>query len=105
MEIRDILNKENEEVRERAALSAERIREIAQDPAVPEPYRAYFRKTAGFLLLALKTREEVLSGTDRDWTLEQLEARNHALYEDILPEHYGESFADPAYAARILGEE
>ena len=33
-----------------------------------------------------------------------LQERNHRLYEDILPEHYEESFANPDYAVKELGE-
>ena len=36
--------------------------------------------------------------------MEQLQEQNHRLYEDILPEHYGESFANPDYAVKELGE-
>ena len=27
------------------------------------------------------------------------------MYLDILPEHYSESFANPAYACQVLGDE
>ena len=37
-------------------------------------------------------------------TLKELQQRNHALYEDILPENYENSFANPAYAVKMLGE-
>ena len=37
--------------------------------------------------------------------MEQLKERNLALYQDILPENYGSSYADPAYAVSQLGEE
>ena len=37
-------------------------------------------------------------------TLEELQALNGRLYEDILPEHYGESYANPSYAVDCLGE-
>ena len=36
--------------------------------------------------------------------MEQLQEQNHRLYEDILPEHYGESFANPDYVVKELGE-
>lgn len=37
--------------------------------------------------------------------MEELQQRNRALYEDILPENYENSFANPAYAVKMLGEE
>ncbi|MBO1722888.1 leucyl aminopeptidase, partial [Extibacter sp. GGCC_0201] len=36
---------------------------------------------------------------------EQMQEINKALYEDILEEQYGHSYADPAYAVKQLGEE
>ena len=38
-------------------------------------------------------------------SLEELQDWNSRLYGDILPGAYGESYADPAYAARCLGGE
>lgn len=40
----------------------------------------------------------------RDAGLEQLQAWNHDLYEDILPEHYGQSFSNPAFGAAQMDE-
>ena len=36
-------------------------------------------------------------------TLEALQEENYALYKDILPENYRESFANPDYAVEVLG--
>ena len=47
----------------------------------------------------VKEREE-----GKKLSLPQLQERNHRLYEDILPEHYEESFANPDYAVKELGE-
>ncbi len=49
--------------------------------------------------LMIKEKEE-----GKKFSLEQLQEQNHRLYEDILPEHYGESFANPDYAVKELGE-
>jgi hypothetical protein len=38
-------------------------------------------------------------------SLEELQRRNRALYADILPEHYEESYGNPAYAVGELGED
>ena len=37
--------------------------------------------------------------------MEELQERNRQLYEDILPENYGISYANPTYAEEILGKE
>ena len=37
-------------------------------------------------------------------TLEALQEENYALYQDILPENYRESFANPDYAVEVLGD-
>jgi len=38
-------------------------------------------------------------------SLEELKELNDSLYRDILPEHYGESYGNPEYAAEKLGED
>lgn len=38
-------------------------------------------------------------------SLERLSDINRKLYEDILPENYGESYGNPDYAVKMLGEE
>ena len=72
-------------IAERIASSYTRIAEIAGERVVPEPFGSFFRKTAEFLLFVKK-------GAD-----------NRALYEDILPENYAHSYANPDYAAEALG--
>ena len=94
----------NEEVGERFELSAERIGEIEQDAAASEPFGAYFRKTAGFLTQLADIWKKVASGEADRMDLGACEAQNAMLYQDILPEHYDESYANPTYAVSVLGE-
>ena len=70
---------------ERIELSIGRIAEIPTEALVPQPFRDYFERVAEFLLSVKK------------------DADNRKLYEDILPEHYGMSYANPDYAAAKLG--
>lgn len=68
-----------------------------------EPYRSYFNQMAAFTaqieeLARLQLREDLDA-----FTLEELQQLNDRLYADILPEHYTESYANPAYAVRMLG--
>ena len=81
----------------------ERILEIPSEERVAEPYRSYFNQMAAFTaqieeLARLQLREDLDA-----FTLEELQQLNDRLYADILPEHYTESYANPAYAVRMLG--
>ena len=105
MGYQDIYQEMNEQVEERFALVAERVDEIEKNAETSEPYAAYFRKTAGFLTQLAEIRQKDASGELAGMSMEECEAQNAALYQDILPEHYGESYANPAYAVSVLGEE
>ena len=89
---------------ERYGLAMERIGQIEKEQAVPAPYGEYFRETAGFLLLMGQVRELLRSGGGDELTLEQWQEWNRRIYEDILPENYGESYGNPVLAERKLGE-
>lgn len=101
----ELWNEENTLVRERYDLAMERIAEIPGENRVAEPYRAYFECLSGFVGqiedLALRQMREELE----DISLEEQKALNRALYADVLPDHYEESYANPAYAAKLLGED
>ena len=99
---------EKELLRERLELALDRIREIPGDDWQGEglqPWREYFTVVAKFLLLIEDNRKFLEQGGLKTAALEELQQRNRALYEDILPEKYESSFANPAYAAKMLGEE
>ncbi len=101
MDYRTILQEENDAVRERLDLSMERVAAMGEDD-IRQPYGNYFRCVSRFILMIgelVKEREE-----GKKLSLPQLQERNHRLYEDILPEHYEESFANPDYAVKELGE-
>ncbi|MEG0687780.1 MAG: aminopeptidase [Hungatella sp.] len=94
---------ENESVKERYDLSMERIFTVITEDSVPEPYRAYFQKTAKFITMIGTLYEELAAGRLDQASMEVLQDWNHKLYEDILPEAYETSYANPAYAVRMLG--
>lgn len=99
---------EREILQERLELALLRIREIPGEDfqgAELLPWKEYFTTVAKFLLLIEDTRQFLEQGKQATATLEELQQRNHALYEDILPENYENSFANPAYAVKMLGEE
>ena len=111
MDYRILLQEENDAVRERYELSMERIRSMDTEE-MGLPYGCYFKKVSAFIRrierLAKWVEETGLSGEDglegTSLTLEALQEENYALYQDILPENYRESFANPDYAVEVLGD-
>lgn len=101
----ELWNEENTQVRERYDLAMERIAQIPGEHRVKEPYQGYFACMAGFVGqiedLALRQMREELE----DLSLEEQKALNRTLYADVLPEQYEESYANPTYAAKLLGED
>ena len=94
----------NELAAERYELVAERIAEIAEAAQAPEPFAEYFRTNATYLQSLRALYEKGKSGSLAARSMEECEADNEALYGEILPEAYGHSYANPAYAAARLGE-
>ena len=106
MDYRELLKEENDSVALRFELARDRVAEIFAETEGDTVCKdagvcAYFHRTAAFL----KDVYEVYDARDRKLSLAELEERNLLLYGDILPEHYAESFANPAYATKVLGEE
>lgn len=106
--IQDHFVKDNSILEERLELALERIREIPEEhwsAGKAEAYEAYFTAVARFLLLIGETREFLKADGLKKAPLGELQRRNHELYADILPPHYEESFANPAYAVKVIGQE
>lgn len=89
-------------IRERYELSLERIREITGEEAAASSFADYFSRTAEFILMVNQVYEEIRSG--RELSLQECRERNQRLYGDILPDRYEESYGNPAYAVKMLGE-
>ncbi len=96
--------RQEELIAERYGLAMARIREIPGESICGEAYRDYFEQMAKFVSLMDQTYTLVEDGTLRRMGLEELKEHNHALYADILPENYGESYANPDYATDRLGK-
>lgn len=94
---------ENDTVQERYPASVRGIRSAMTKNTTAEPWNDYFRKTGKFLLLLEQVRQRIARGFDIPE--EELAAENHRLYEDILPENYGNSYANPAWAVKKMGTE
>ena len=59
---------------------------------------------SAFVMMIDELKGCIDSGEYRRLSLAELEAWNKRLYEDILPERYEDSYANPSYAVRELGE-
>lgn len=96
----------NEELMfERFMLMKERVLEIQEEELVKEPYRDFFRTTAAFIGQMLRVYDQIQAGWLENAGLEELEANNQAMYQDILPQNYEQSYGNPSYAQKMLGEE
>ncbi len=89
---------------ERYELAAGRIRDIRTEETVEPPFREYFRKMADFVGMIDEVRTKIADGTCREMGVGELAEWNRRLYQDILPEAYETSYANPSFAARKLGE-
>lgn len=90
---------------ERFMLMKERVLEIQAEELVKEPYRDFFRRTAAFIAQMLQVYDKLQAGWLDSASLEELEANNQAMYQDILPQNYEKSYGNPSYAQAMLGEE
>ncbi|MCM1252666.1 MAG: aminopeptidase [Clostridium sp.] len=91
--------------KERFTLAVERISQIPEDTFTDKGYQDYFVKMAEFMLLMKETWDFVADGSLYRASLEELRTKNRVLYEDILPGNYGQSYANPDYAAACFGME
>lgn len=93
------------QIQERYTLSIERIREIETEKTVGEKFQGFFSKVAGFLLEIDGVNQLLENDGWKDLSFEEMQRENKKLYEDVLPENYGKSYANPDYAVEMLGEE
>ena len=105
MDIREIQKEKNEQYEERHVLAVGRLRGIVSEETVPEQYLPYFQDGAIFLLELENVRRKVESGEWNRYSVEEMKSLNEILYSDVLEEHYGSSYANPAYAAEKFGLE
>lgn len=95
---------ENKQYEERYHLASERIREISRESQALPDFQDYVAQVAGFLSKILDTWNLIASGELYGLSIEELQAHNRSLYEDILPENYEKSYANPDYACTVLGD-
>ena len=90
---------------ERYQIAIDRIKEIKTEEVVDKQYIKYFCTVSQFILKLDKLNKDIKSNKLTDDTLEQLQSQNTELYQDIYPEKYEKSFANPSYAVNFLGQE
>ena len=90
---------------ERYTLVIEKVNEILNEAAVDDKFKTYFEAAAKLILLIDEIKEKKEKGFFDEAALEELEAFNKKLYEEIEPENYQSSFANPTFAVNTLGEE
>lgn len=90
---------------ERLQLSLDRIREIKAEQKLQKEYQDYFETVAEFLLQIEENRQWNQNGNLQTASVKELETRNKKLYQDILPENYETSYANPKYAVEKFGKE
>ena len=93
-----------EEIKERYDLAIERINQIPTEQNVGEAYRDYFAKVALFIQKTDAVYQLLQSGKWDCLSLEEKQKMNHELYQDILAENYGDSYANPSVAVAKLGD-
>lgn len=89
---------------ERYSLAMERIHGISAEKTVPAPFYTYFKTVSEFLIRMEQLQSDLNNGICEQYTLEEWKCLNHALYQDILPEYYEESYGNPQFAVHDLGE-
>ena len=87
---------------ERYELVMERIRAMNGEDALGEPLLSFFDMCSSYLVFLSEILERALSGGMKDVSKEALISENHRLYEDILPDRYENSFANPDHATEMF---
>lgn len=92
---------------ERLSLAEDRIRELsgewtAKQSVLPDEWSAYMAAQGRLFCLLCDIWNQSKEGIDQV-PAECLQRWNRQLYEDILPEQYEKSYANPAYASACFG--
>ena len=92
-------------IEERFELITERLHHLDTDAEVPSEYVVYFQEIFGFVKKILETYEYVKNGEIYDASIDTLSEKNQALFEDIFPGNYEESYFNPEYSVKRFGKE
>lgn len=105
MEYQAKLSETNAWFRERCDLVMERLEEIAGASVYGGAIDAYFSEVSQYLLLQKKVIDLAESGQLAAYSGEEGKMLNDALYARFAEGAYESSFANPAYAVKMLGEQ
>lgn len=94
----------NEVLQERLMLAQERIGQLQEEHISKEAFDRYFKKEAEWFLKLFKLRKLLADGAFEKLSLKELQEWNRRLYEELMPENYEKSYANPAAAVRELGD-
>ncbi|MCM1496474.1 MAG: aminopeptidase [Bacteroides sp.] len=101
MKNQELWQEEQDIIKERLELAWNRIQTMVEEHSTASPFQDYFHQTAENIL---KVEREF--GFDYvNYSMETLQAMNQAIYEELFPERYATSYANPEYAVAVLGEE
>lgn len=92
-------------IEERFELATDRLKILDMDSEVQSEYVPYFKEIFGFVGKVLETYDFVKSGEIYKAALECLQKKNRALFEDVFPKNYENSFFNPEYSVKQYGEE
>lgn len=96
---------EKELLQERFALARERVLELsAENELEQKEWKNYFTAQFQFLALLSEQWDWIAGGGLQNSPLTVLAENNAALYENILPSQYADSFCNPQTAVRQLGD-
>ena len=103
----DVIDTKEEDnlIIERYELSMDRISRMFLEDSVNEPFTDYFITTAKFIMDIKSLYEQVEQGTLRNLSYSELKDLNASLYRGIIVKNYEESYANPEYACKKLGDE
>ena len=105
MNICESIRENNNRIKERYELTTERIHGIVQETTIPSEYANYFQTVGSFLLYADNVYTCIESNQWTKLSTADKKVCNHKLYEDILPQNYGSSYANPTVAKEKLGND
>lgn len=95
---------------ERMELAIGRLTEALEEQWIDKgeifvPYNIFFQQTAKMLLQIYDAYTLINEPLVHNLSMEEWQMLNTKLYEDILPEAYAKSYANPAFACKQLGHE
>ena len=104
MSYRELFFAENSESLEKFELASLRIGQIQEENTVKEQFRDFFVDTSRYIMDIAKVL--IASEYDglRNMSMSELKDIHDKLYNDVLPENYEESYANPEYMEKKYGE-